>query len=545
MMLKLTDEGLQDREAWTEKGYALPEYNRAEMVRQTMENPKWVHFGAGNIFRAFQANAMQKLLNRKEEQAGIVAVDGFDYEIIEKNYRPHDNLSVLVILKADGTVDKTVVGSIGDTVVLDTNRQDEYDHIREIFTKDSLQMASFTITEKGYSLRDASGNLLPAIREDIQNGIEKPQSYMGKVVSLLYARFKAGCRPIAMVSMDNCSHNGEKLFEAVDTIARMWVEAGKAEKAFVSYIEDESRVSFPWTMIDKITPRPDKEVEKILEADGLDLTPAETSRHTFIAPFVNSEETEYLVIEDKFPNGRMHLEDAGFYFTDRETVNKVERMKVCTCLNPLHTALAVFGCLLGYQRISSEMKDKDLVSLIKGIGYTEGLPVVTDPGIIHPRDFIDTVVNKRLPNPFMPDTPQRIATDTSQKLSIRYGETIKAYLADEKLDVHDLKRIPLVLAGWLRYLMGIDDEGKPFDLSPDPLLDEMRPYVAEFMPGNMPSEHTLKQKLLPVLKNEKIFGVDLEACGLGDVVIHDFALLTEGDGAIRKVLHQFAENREK
>lgn len=541
MMLKLTDEGLQDREAWTEKGYALPEYNRAEMVRQTMENPKWVHFGAGNIFRAFQANAMQKMLNKGEEKAGIIAVDGFDYEIIEKNYRPHDNLSVLVTLKADGTVDKTVVGSIGDTVILDTNRDEEYAHIKNIFTKDSLQMASFTITEKGYAVTDAKGNLLKAIADDLENGIERPQSYMGKVVSLLYARYKAGAKPIAMVSMDNCSHNGEKLFTAVDTIARRWAEKGKIDEGFISYIEDESRVSFPWTMIDKITPRPDKDVEEILAKDGLDLTPAETSRHTFIAPFVNSEETEYLVIEDKFPNGRMHLEDAGFYFTDRETVNKVERMKVCTCLNPLHTALAIYGCLLGYHRISEEMKDEDLVSLIKAIGYTEGLPVVTDPKILNPREFIDTVINKRLPNPFMPDTPQRIATDTSQKLSIRYGETIKAYLSDDKLDVHSLKRSLLVLAGWLRYLMAVDDDGNAFELSPDPLLQELKPYVSSFSLDVVPTREEVKQKLLGLLKNETIFGVDLEKAGLADQVIDDFIRLLDGKGAVRRTLHAFAE----
>ena len=65
------------------------------------------------------------------------------------------------------------------------------------------------------------------------------------------------------------------------------------------------------------------------------------------------------MIEDDFPNGRPALEKAGFLFTDRETVEKAEKMKVCTCLNPLHTALAVFGCLLGYKKISEEMKDRD------------------------------------------------------------------------------------------------------------------------------------------------------------------------------------------
>lgn len=140
------------------------------------------------------------------------------------------------------------------------------------------------------------------------------------------------------------------------------------------------------------------------------MRPVITSKRTYIAPFVNAEKPQYLVVEDRFPNGRPPLEQAGVYMTDRETVNKTERMKVTTCLNPLHTALAVYGCMLGYTLICDEMKDATLVKLVKRLGYVEGLPVVVDPGILSPKAFIDEVVEQRLPNPFMPDSPQRIAT---------------------------------------------------------------------------------------------------------------------------------------
>ncbi len=536
--MKLSNEGLKNREEWISKGYALPEFDREEMVRETLAHPVWVHFGAGNIFRAFQAAAAQKLLNEGIMKSGIIAVDGFDYEIVEKAYRPNDNLSVLVTLKANGTVEKNVIGSIGESCMLDSENAAEYARLKEIFRSDSLQLCTFTITEKGYALTDASGKELASVTEDIEKGVEKPMSYIGKVTSLLYARYLAGEKPIAMVSTDNCSHNGDKLFAAVDTFAKRWAEKGHVEKGFAEYIENPEKVSFPWSMIDKITPRPDHSVEEILKKDGLPLEPVITSRKSYVAPFVNAEESEYLVIEDWFPNGRPALEKAGFYFTDRETVDKVERMKVCTCLNPLHTALAVFGCLLGYSKISDEMKDENLVSLVKTIGYKEGLPVVVNPGILDPKQFIDTVVNVRIPNPFMPDTPQRIATDTSQKLSIRYGETIKAYLADDSLDVRDLKKIPLVFAGWLRYLMGVDDEGNAFELSPDPLLEDVKAYVSDFRCGEVPSEETVKAKLLPLLKNAKIFGVDLEEAGMSGAVIRHFMEMLKGKGAVRNVLKE-------
>ena len=110
---------------------------------------------------------------------------------------------------------------------------------------------------------------------------------------------------------------------------------GLTEKGFALYVKDKSKVSFPWTMIDKITPRPDASVEEILKKDGVEgLDPVITSKNTYVAPFVNAEEVEYLVIEDAFPNGRPNLEKGGLIFTERETVDKVQKMKVCTCLNP-------------------------------------------------------------------------------------------------------------------------------------------------------------------------------------------------------------------
>ena len=524
---------------WKEKGYFIPSYDREKMIEKTVAEPKWVHFGAGNIFRAFQANLSQRMLEQGFDDTGITVVEGFDYEIIEKMYRPHDNLSILVTLKADGNVEKSVIASIAESCILDSAREDEFGRLREIFTADSLQMATFTITEKGYSLVNAAGETIPAVAEDFANGPEAPKSYIGKVSALLYARYKAGEKKIAMVSTDNCSHNGDKLFAAVDAFAKKWVENGKAEAGFLAYIEDENKVSFPWSMIDKITPRPDDSVNEILKKDGVEeLEPVVTSMKTWVAPFVNAEESEYLVIEDKFPNGRPALEKAGVIFTEKETVDKVERMKVCTCLNPLHTALAVYGCILGYEKISDEMKDNELVSLVKKIGYDEGLPVVTDPGVIKPQEFIDTVVNVRIPNVFMPDTPQRIATDTSQKLAIRFGETIKAYEASSELDVKSLKFIPLVQAGGLRYLMGVNDNGESFEPSPDPLLEKAKGYVSGIKLGESDAEK-IKASVLPLLKDASIFGVDLEKAGLSDLVISYFAELIKGTGAVRETLKKY------
>lgn len=461
---------------WAQKGYDLPKFD-VERVRAAA--PRWVHFGAGNIFRSFIACAQQTVLDKGLCDHGIVVCEGFDPEIVERAYRPFDNLSVAVSLKANGGIDKRLVASVVESLTFA-----DMARLQEIFASPALQMASFTITEKGYDPKFAHA----------------PGSLMGTLADLLRHRMRTSAAPIALVSMDNCSRNGEKLQNVIEMLAE-----GDAE--FAAYLRE--KVTFPWTMIDKITPRPDPRVAEMLRQDGFEDTELIiTARKTYTAAFVNAEEKEYLVIEDDFPNGRPPLEAAGIYFADRETVSNVERMKVTTCLNPLHTALAVFGCVMGYETICAEMGDPLLKKLVERIGYVEGLPVVVSPGIIDPKTFIDEVVNERLPNVFLPDTPQRIATDTSQKLAIRFGETIKAHVA--RGDVDALVGIPLALAGWFKYLSGVGDDGAPFALSPDPRL----PLFAEPL-----TAENAGRLIPPVLRDTSIFGLDLEEAGLANRVL--------------------------
>lgn len=526
--------GLQDRAAWESAGVKLPKHDWRAMRAETAENPVWVHFGAGNIFRMFVAGLQQRLLDMGEAKAGIVAVETFDAEVIEKIYAPHDSMTLAVSLLPDGGTDLSVVASIAGGIY--AGDPAGWAALKAIFRKPGLQMLSFTITEKGYALTDAHGALLPVAAADIEAGPMAPKHAMGAVAALLLERFNAGGAPIAVVSMDNCSRNGEKLKAGVTEMARAWQKRGFVPAAYVAWLEDEAKVSFPWSMIDKITPRPAEAIRQRLAALGIeDMAPVVTEKHTYIAPFVNAEAPQYLVIEDRFPNGRPKLELAGVYMTDRDTVNRTERMKVTTCLNPLHTALAVYGCLLGYEKICDEMKDAELVKLIRRIGYAEGLPVVTDPGILSPRAFIDEVVEQRFPNPFMPDTPQRIACDTSQKVPIRFGETIKSYAADPARDPADLTGIPLAIAGWLRYLLGVDDAGREMPVSPDPMLPALQEALAGVKLGDPGSADG---KLDAILDNPNLFGMSLVEAGLAGKVEGFFRELLAGPGAVRATLRK-------
>lgn len=535
--MKLKQSELDNREIWEERGFELPQFNRSVMIKATRQEPEWIHFGAGNIFRAFPAAVCQDLLNKGILKKGIIVAEGYDYEIIEKSYKNYDDLSLLVTLKADGRLEKKVIGSIAESLTMDTQNTHDWNRLTEIFRTKGLKMVSFTITEKGYSLKNDKQEFINSVTEDFIHKPSDSKSYIGKLTALCYERYKAGKFPLTLVSMDNCSHNGTRLYEAVTTFAEQWAVNGMVEEGFLTYVKEE--IAYPWTMIDKITPRPAESVITMLEESGFyDTQTVITSKNTYVAPFVNAEEPQYLVIEDNFKNGRLPLNMGGIIYTEKETVDKVEKMKVCTCLNPLHTALAIFGCLLSYDKISEEMKDKELAALVHKIGYIEGLPVVSDPEIIKPRDFLEEVIKVRLPNPFMPDTPQRIACDTSQKLSIRFGETIKAYANKEGLSTETLVFIPLVLAGWLRYLMAVDDNGNLFELSPDPMLKSLTPLITRIKLGDKEGIH---EKVAEILSNHIIFGTDLYTAGLGDKIENMFLELIEGPGAVRKTLIKYLD----
>lgn len=538
--MQLNKEQIKDREKWASAGIRLPEYDVSAVAAHTNQSPAWVHFGAGNIFRGFIATLQQRLLNEKLTDTGIVAVETYDQEIIDRIYTQYDNLTLNAILNKDASMDLEVIGSVSEAIKCDQSPQNMA-RLEEIFTLPQLQMVSFTITEKGYALHGADGAFLPVVQADLQHAPDQARHVMSIVTALLYRRYLAGAHRLAVVSMDNCSQNGDKLKASILTIAKKWADNDLAEKGFVCYLEDEDKVSFPWSMIDKITPRPSEAVAKKLSNLGIEAMSAIiTEKKTYIAPFVNAERPQYLVIEDRFPNGRPPLEHAGVFFTDRATVGQVEQMKVTTCLNPLHTAMSIFGCLLGFTSISAEMQDTEITALVKRLGYTEGLPVVTDPKILSPKAFLDEVVGERLPNPFIPDTPQRIATDTSQKVGIRFGETIHRYIEQER-SLDTLIAIPLAIAGWLRYLLGIDDNGCIMPVSDDPLLPALQKKLSGV---HWDQPDSVQEILQPILSNKNLFGLDLTATSLAERITEYFRSMLQGKGAVRNTLKEALQHAQ-
>ena len=532
--MRLTRAGIKEKSQWEQAGIALPGYDVEACAAKAVSAPRWVHFGIGNIFRIFIGGIADGLLEAGLLDRGLTCVETFDYDVVDQIYAPYDNLALSVILRGDGTREMKVLGSLAEAVKADFRDEASRKRMKEIFTSPELQIVSFTITEKGYALRNADGEYFPYVRSELENGPEQVTGAMAILTAMLLERFHQGACPIALVSMDNCSKNGSLLRSSVCTVAEEWVKRGFAEPAFAEWVADESRVAFPWTMIDKITPRPSTEIADDLERLGVErMQPVITSKRTYIAPFINAEGPQYLVIEDNFPNGRPALEQGkGVYLADRNTVNLAERMKVTACLNPVHSALGPVGVLLGIDLFADVLKDPVLRKMGETVAYGEGLPVVQDPGILSPRAFTDELFADRFPNEYLGDTNLRLCTDISQGVGVRFGETIKAWKARTG-SAGDLTAIPLGIAAFLRYMMGIDDKGQPYELAPDPLAAKLHEQLSTVVWGEPDS---LTDQLRPILSNENIFFTDLYEAGLGEKIEDMFRGMIRGKDSCRETI---------
>ena len=536
--MKLTRAGIKDRAAWEKAGITLPGYDVEAVSEKAKKEPVWVHFGIGNIFRVFIGGIADGLLEEGVMDRGITCVETFDYDVVDKIYQPYDNLGLNVILHGNGTREYKVIGSLAEAVKAQASDPEQRERLKEIFASSSLQLVSFTITEKGYALHRADGTWLPYVAADIQNGPEKATGAMAVLVAMLYVRYQAGKYPLALVSMDNCSQNGAKLRESVLAMAEEWKKAGYVEEGFVAYVSDENTVAFPWTMIDKITPRPSEQIAADLEKLGVEqMQPVITGKKTYIAPFVNAEKPQYLVIEDHFPNGRPALEKGfGVYMTDRNTVNLSERMKVTVCLNPVHSATGPLGVVLGYDLFAHMLNtNEDMMKMARMVAYDEGLPVVPNPGILSPQAFVDELFNERFPNEYLGDTNLRLAVDVSQMVGIRFGETVKAYV-EKYGDASRLTAIPLGIAGWLRYMLAVDDAGNRYELAPDPMNEELTEQLKDIVVGH---PETFKDQLKPILSNERLFFTDLYKDGVGEKIETMFQEMIAGPGAVKATIHKY------
>ncbi|SNR28258.1 fructuronate reductase [Puniceibacterium sediminis] len=309
-----------------------------------------------------------------------------------------------------------------------------------------VKIVTLTVTEKGYCHNPATGDLNlahPDIAHDLTDPL--PRSAPGFLVRALQARRAAGLRPFTVLTCDNLPHNGSVVRKAVLDLAQA------IDPDLAAWIATEGR--FPSTMVDRIVPA--------TKPADLDRVAALTGRAD-AAPVIHEPFRQW-VIEDDFVDGlRPDLAAVGVELvTD---VAPFELMKL-RMLNGTHSSLAYLGYLAGHETISDTVADPVFADFARHLWSTEIIPTLTAPEGTDLNAYADVLL-ERYKNPAIRHLTWQIAMDGSQKLPQRMLGT----LTDATTPCPGLY---LAVAGWMRYVGGVDEKGGAIDVR-DPLADTLK-----------------------------------------------------------------------
>ena len=439
-----------------------PSYDRSQVKCGIM------HMSIGGFHRSHQAVYVDDLLSQGHTDWAICAVGLMpqDKENIEK-LKQQDTLYTVLERSADADTAR-VIGSITEIMHAPSSPQAVLERLRN----EDIKILSLTVTEKGYCY-DSDKNLDQEnsfIKQDLEN-LAAPKTALGYIVSALKSRKDTGMAPFTVMSCDNLPGNGHLTQKLVIQFAKL------IDQDLAEWIE--KKVTFPNSMVDRITPVTTNDIVETLQAKFQiqDAWP------------VVCEDYIQWILEDSFCAGRPPFEEVGVQIV--ADVDPYEKMKV-RLLNGSHSALSYLSYLMGYREVDKAMADpliKNFVRSYMDQDITPTLPEV--PGI--DLDAYKDKLIERFSNPAISDQVQRLAEDGSQKIP----NAILPCIAYQLEKNGSSKFAILALAGWFRYLTAVDEELKPIEIK-DPMADKL-----------ISSAKLSTESPIRLLGIEEIFGTNL------------------------------------
>ncbi len=443
----------------------LPQYNRDSLKARI------VHLGFGAFHRAHLAVYTDILAADHGSDWGYCEVNLIGGEQQIADLTAQDNLYTVAEMSADAWTAR-VVGVVKKALHAQV---DGLETVLDAMCEPQVAIVSLTITEKGYCHAPATGQLMldhPLIAADLQNP-HQPKSAPGVVVEALARRKALGLPAFSVMSCDNMPENGHVMRNVTCAYARA-VDANLADWI-------DANVTFPSTMVDRIVPAVTAEtLEKIEHITGV-CDPAGVACEPF----------RQWVVEDNFVAGRPQWEKAGAELV--ADVVPFEEMKL-RMLNGSHSFLAYLGYLAGYQHINDCMEDENYRHAAHALMLNEQAPTLKVKGVDLQR-YADLLI-ARYSNPALRHRTWQIAMDGSQKLPQRMLDSVRWHLVNQR----SFPLLALGIAGWMRYVGGIDERGNAIEVC-DPLLTVIQTAVN----GSAEGENRV-QALLSI---EAIFGNEL------------------------------------
>ncbi|MEX6159087.1 fructuronate reductase [Providencia manganoxydans] len=411
-----------------------------------------VHIGCGAFHRAHQALYTHHVLEKTDSDWGYCEVNLMSKhgaDLIKK--LKQQSMLYTVAEKAETHTELKIIGSMKEAM---HSLIDGVDAIIEKMASPSVSIVSLTITEKGYCVDPATGKLdknNPLIQQDLATP-NQPTSAIGYITAALKRRAERKLPPFTVLSCDNVRENGHVAREAVLGLAKLqhtelaeWIEAN---------------VTFPCTMVDRIAPAATAEtLAEIAELLGVKDDCA-----------IACEPFRQWVIEDNFVNGRPEWNCAGAQFV--EDVVPFELMKL-RMLNGSHSFLAYLGYLGGYAHIADTMANPDYRRAAQALMLDEQAPTLIMPEEVNLKAYANSLID-RFTNPSLKHQTWQIAMDGSQKLPQRLLDPIAWHIENQS----SYRHLALGIAGWMRYVAGVDEQGKKIDVR-DPLVDTFAAIYAK------------------------------------------------------------------
>ncbi|SEK71254.1 mannitol dehydrogenase family protein [Halomonas daqiaonensis] len=413
-----------------------------------------VHLGLGAFHRAHQAVYLERYRQRTGDadwgvcsanlRSSVGLVDGlrdagYRYHVAE--YADSETLT----LREIGTIEETLF--TGKEKVGGRDAEGRWGRDLEALlarlSSPETRIVTLTVTEKGYFLNPASGELLaddPMIAADIDTPTQ-PRTAPGILVEALARRQAAGLAPFTVLSCDNMPDNGKRTRNAVIQLAE------RRDAALAAWIEGE--VAFPCSMVDRIVPA-------MTEADFARLAELGVEDPNDVV----SESFIQWVIEDDFPQGRPDWEGDGVEMV--ADVAPFETMKL-RMLNGSHSLLAYLGPPAGIETVYDAVSSDDLRALLRRYMLEEAAPTLVMPEGTDLATYADSLL-ARFANDSLRHRLHQIAMDGSQKLPQRW---LQGTLARREAG-QAAPCVALGLAAWIRYTVGRDHAGAAYTVD-DPL----------------------------------------------------------------------------
>ena len=390
---------------------AVPGYDRQSVT------PGIVHFGVGGFHRAHEAVYTDDLLTQGlASEWGIcgVGLRPEDRAMCDA-LTPQDDLYTLVTRDAAGN-EARVIGSLVRYLYAPDNKQAVWD----VLTSPKTRIVSLTITEGGYGL-DVAG---------------QPGPVFSYLADALLIRRQANTPAFTVLSCDNLPGNGEA--------AKRALLAALSNPGLARWIEENA--AFPNSMVDRITPQTtDADRDLVRNEFGI-----EDAWPVVCEPF------KQWIIEDKFSDARPPWEKVGAQFVP--DVAPYEAMKL-GLLNGSHFAMAYLGFLAGFQTVPEVMADPDFRVFIQRLMDEEVTPLLplvpgTDLGA-----YKATLLH-RFDNPAIKDQITRLCQNGSGKFPQYLLPSLQKAIERDR----PCPLLTLALAGWMRYLTGVDEQGRPYTI---------------------------------------------------------------------------------